>query len=251
MRVGMRSFLKSVVERNDTAPGRAFDLVVQILILFSLTAFAIETLPGLTDTQRRMLDLSEAVVVFLFTVEYLLRVFVADRALRYVLSLMGLIDLLAILPFYLAVGLDLRSLRAVRLLRLVRIFRLERYSEALARVALGFRLAREEIVLFLTVSGIIIYVASVGIYYFERDAQPDEFASVFHALWWAIVTLTTVGYGDVYPVTVGGKIFTGLVLVVGLGFVAGPAAIFASALAEARRRAGEVVPEETTETSEL
>ncbi len=151
----------------------------------------------------------------------------------------GLVDLAAILPFYIASGIDLRSIRVLRMLRLFRILKLARYSRAINRFHLAFRIAKEEVVLFisasLTLLYIYIYISAVGIYYFERQAQPEAFASVFHALWWAIATLTTVGYGDVYRVTVGGRVFTAIVLVIGLGVVAVPAGLVASALSEARK----------------
>ena len=95
-------------------------------------------------------------------------------------------------------------------------------------------IAREEVVLFLCAAGIVLYLAAVGIYYFENETQPKVFASVFHSLWWAVSTLTTVGYGDVYPVTLGGKIFTFFVLLIGLGIVSVPAGLVASALSKAR-----------------
>jgi voltage-gated potassium channel len=234
---GIRQVLKRVVETRETRGGRIFDAAVQVLIFFSLVAFAVETLSDLPRWMPPVLRVSEAVIVALFTIEYLLRLYVASRRPRFVFSFFGLIDLAAILPFYIAAGIDLRSLRALRLLRLFRVFKLARYSEAVARLNSAFRMAREELVLFVSISAIIVYLASVGIYYFENPAQPEKFASVFHAMWWAMSTLTTVGYGDVYPVTVGGRIFTGLVLLVGLGVVAVPAGILASALSEARRQA--------------
>ncbi|MCJ8502468.1 ion transporter [Desulfatitalea alkaliphila] len=144
-------------------------------------------------------------------------------------------DLVAILPFYLSTGLDLRSVRVFRLLRLFRVITIMRYNAAMARLKHAFHLAREELVLYLSASGIILYLASVGIYHFENPAQPQIFASVFHSMWWAVATLTTVGYGDIYPITAGGRIFTGLVLLIGLGIVAVPAGVVASALSEARR----------------
>jgi voltage-gated potassium channel len=98
----------------------------------------------------------------------------------------------------------------------------------------AFLIAREELILFGFTALIMFYLASVGIYYFEHDAQPEVFASVFHSLWWAVATLTTVGYGDIYPITIGGKIFTFVVLMLGLGFVAVPTGLFASALSSAR-----------------
>lgn len=143
---------------------------------------------------------------------------------------MGIVDLMAILPFDLALGLDLRSVRALRLLRLFRIFKLARYSKAMNRYRDAFISIKEELVLFGVTAMIILYLSSVGIYYFENPAQPEVFSSVFTAMWWAVVTLTTVGYGDVYPVTIGGRIFTTLILMVGLGVVAVPTGLFAAAL---------------------
>ncbi len=235
--VGARQKIKRIVECTDTPLGRAFDLTTQTLILLSLVGFAVETLPDLPAWLLPILGVGEVLIVLLFTVEYLLRLVVADRKLGFVFSFFGIVDLLAILPFYLAAGFDLRSVRAFRLLRLFRILKVARYSEAMARVHHAFRLAREELILFLSASGIILYMAAVGIYYFENEAQPEAFASVFHSMWWALTTLTTVGYGDVVPITAGGRLFAGLVLLVGLGVVAVPAGILASALAEARREA--------------
>lgn len=103
----------------------------------------------------------------------------------------------------------------------------------------AFMIAREELVLFGFTAMIMFYLASVGIYYFEHQAQPETFASVFHSFWWAVATLTTVGYGDIYPITVGGKIFTFVVLMIGLGFVAVPTGLFASALSKAREEQSE------------
>ena len=225
--------LKQVVEESDGV-GLWFDVAIQILIVISLISFAIETLPDVGERTRRGLDLLEVTIVLLFTAEYVLRVLVADRRVRFILSFYGLVDIVAILPFYFATGLDLRSVRALRLLRLFRIFKLTRYSAAIHRCSRAFRMVREDLVLFMCLSGIVLYLASVGIYYFERDAQPESFASVFHSLWWAVATLTTVGYGDVYPVTAGGKIFTGVVLLIGLGIVAVPTGMVAAAFAEVR-----------------
>ncbi len=236
--------LKDTVEGTDTRAGRAFDLTIQALIVLSLVAFAVETLPDLSLGAREFLKLLEVGVVVVFTVEYLLRLYVADRRIRFALSFYGLVDLAAILPFYLTTGLDLRSIRAVRLLRLFRIFKVVRYSRAVQRFQEAFRFAREELILFMGASAIILYIASVGIYYFENRVQSEHFASIFHSMWWAIVTLTTVGYGDVYPITTGGRIFTGLVLIVGLGIVAVPAGVMAAALSHARleERAADRLP---------
>lgn len=209
-------------------------MFIQLLIVVSLVTFSIETLPNLSESARWWLRAIEIVTVAIFTVEYLLRVIVADNKWKFVFSFFGIVDLLAILPFYISTGIDLRSVRVFRLLRLFRIFKLVRYSNAIQRFHRALLLAREELILYFFMTLLLLYVAAVGIYYCENDAQPDKFASVFDSLWWAVATLTTVGYGDTYPVTAGGKVFTFMVLIVGLGVIAVPAGIVSSALATAR-----------------
>jgi voltage-gated potassium channel len=170
----------------------------------------------------------------IFTLEYLLRIYIADKKLKYIFSFYGLIDLVAILPFYLSTTLDLRTLRIFRLFRLIRLFKLLRYSKAIQRFSKALVLAKEEMILFSLMTMILLYLSAVGIYYFEHEAQPENFQSIFHSLWWAVATLTTVGYGDIYPITLGGRIFTFVILMIGLGIVAVPAGLLASALSEAK-----------------
>ena len=230
--------LRALVEDNSTHGGRLFDYVVQFVIVVSLISFSIETLPDLSTSVRDVLRIVEFACVAIFTVEYLLRIFVAERKLRFVFSFYGLVDLAAILPFYLATGLDLRSVRILRFLRLIRALKLVRYSKAAQLFNRAFVIAREELVLFGVVALMLLYLASVGIWYFEHNSQPEAFSSVFSSIWSAVPTLTTVRYGDVYPVTDWGKIFTFFTLVIGLGIIAVPTGILASALGEARRMAG-------------
>lgn len=227
--------LKQIVEESNTPAGRAFDLTILTLIMISLFSFSLETMPNLSETTRLWLERFETLSVIAFSLEYLLRVYVASPKKSYVFSFFGLVDLAAILPFFIGLQFDLRSVRALRLLRLFRILKLARYSAADRRFHRALIIAKEEIVLFLGAALIILYLAAVGIYQFENDAQPEAFGSVFHCLWWAVATLTTVGYGDVYPITVGGRIFTFVILVVGLGVISVPAGLVASALAQARK----------------
>ena len=242
------SKLKKVIEESDTKLGRLFDLAVLVLIILSLVTFSLETLPNLSDTTRKWLQVFEVVSVIAFSLEYCLRVYIASPKREYVLSFFGIVDLLAIVPFFLGLTIDLRSIRSLRLLRLFRILKLARYSAAARRFHRAILIAREEVILFLGAALILLYLAAVGIYQFESDAQPEAFGSVFHCLWWAVATLTTVGYGDVYPVTVGGKIFTFVILVIGLGVISVPAGLVASALAQARKMEDDptrnVLPEE-------
>ena len=226
--------LKQIVEETDTRMGKVFDLTIQILIVASAVSFAIETLPGLSSTTARLLAISEALIIGLFTVEYLLRFYSSQKKLSFVFSFYGLIDLAAVLPFYLAVGLDLRSLRIFRLARLAILLKLFRFSKAARRFQLAFKLVREEILVFGLFSLALIYLSAVGIYHFEHEAQPEVFVSVFDGIWWATVTLTTVGYGDVVPITTGGKVFTFFVFIVGLSMIAVPSGLVASALSKVR-----------------
>lgn len=226
--------LQDIIDRPDTRAGKIFALSIQCLIALSMLSIAIETLPGLSAGTRQALRWFEIFSVAVFTIEYVLRIMVAERKLKFIFSFFGIVDLLAIVPFYLQTGLDLRALRGFRLLRLFRLFKVVRYSRAAQRYHRAFVLGREELVLFGVTSLIVLYLASIGIYYFEYPVQPDVFSSVFHSLWWAVVTLTTVGYGDMVPVTIGGRFFTFIILVVGLGVIAVPTAVISSALSEAR-----------------
>jgi voltage-gated potassium channel len=214
---------------------RYCDAFIQGLIALTLVASAVETLPNLSTTAQAWLHGFDLFSVAVFTVEYLLRIYFARPRRQYIFSFFGIIDLLAILPFYVGLGVDVRSIRAFRLLRLLRILKVARYSAAVQRFYVALRIAKEELIVYLSATLVLLYLSALGIYYFEHDAQPDKFTSVFDALWWAVATFTTVGYGDVYPVTAGGRLFTFFVLLIGLGIVSVPTGIIAAALAKARQ----------------
>ncbi len=248
-----RSPLRAIVFRAlETAQaGDRLSLVVDVLlvslIVLTVAAVVLESVPSFAARYGDELFLFEVITVSVFSVEYLLRAWSCierergdgslrdafGRRLRYLTSFHAIVDLLAILPFFLMqAGLfgnaDMRFLRAVRLLR---VLKLTRYSPALnmlvtAIVENGRSLAAAFFIL-LTV----MLLAASGIYYFERDAQPVDFGSIPAAMWWAFSTLTTVGYGDVTPVTTGGKVFGAAITVVGLGMVALPTGIIASGFA--------------------
>lgn len=232
--MSFRGRTNRLLNSPETRSGRVFALTIQSLILLSLVTFSIGTLPDLSVTETKTLRWIEIITVLIFTAEYILRIAVSDKPLKFVFSFYGIIDLAAILPFYIASGFDLRAVRSFRLLRLIRILKLVKYNKAIKRFHKALVIAKEELILFGFVSTILLYLSAVGIYYFENKAQPEIFKSVFHSLWWAVTTLTTVGYGDMYPVTSGGKFFTFFVLMIGLGIIAIPTGLVASALSEAR-----------------
>ena len=227
----MREKLRLIIEDNTTVYGKVFDYFIQFLILLSLISFTIETFPNNSNTTLKIVAFIEVISVIIFSIEYVLRVYVAKKPLTYIFSFYGIIDLLAIIPFYLTGFTDVRALKAFRVFRALKLIK---YNPALNRFQIAAKLVKEEIFLFLMVTLIFIFISSTGIYFFENEAQPEIFSSILHSTWWSIVTLTTVGYGDVYPITVGGKIFTFFILIVGVGIVTIPAGLVASALSKAR-----------------
>ncbi|WP_219702357.1 ion transporter [Marinomonas lutimaris] len=222
------------MEEKNVLDKPVFTWFISLLIFYSLFCFSFGTLPNLSLNEKKFLRYSEVIVTIIFTLEYIARIVSTKKRLKFIFSFYGLVDLIAILPFYLAFAVDLRTLRIIRLLRLARILKLVRYNEASFRFAKALYSVKEELVIFLLTSMMLIYIAGLGIYYFEHEAQPDAFRSIFDCLWWAVITLTTVGYGDIYPITVGGRIFTFVLLIIGLGLIAIPTGIISSALTSIR-----------------
>lgn len=230
----IRNSLWTIIEDNTTKKGKLFDYFIQILIVLSLVSFSIESLPNLSDKTLNILKKFEILSITIFSTEYILRIFVSKRPIKYIFSFYGIIDILAILPFYVTGLMDLRFLRMFRIFRVFRAFKLIRYNKALSRFHTAYKIVKEELVLFFMVTLMLLFLVSAGIYAFENEAQPEVFKSVFHSAWWAVVTLTTVGYGDVYPITIGGRIFTFFVLMIGIGIIAVPAGLIGTALSKAR-----------------
>ncbi|MCH1478510.1 MAG: ion transporter [Crocinitomicaceae bacterium] len=230
----MKEKIDKIVETRESKSGLYFDYFIQVLILLSIASFTVETIPDLESDTVYFLEKFELVCIVIFSLEYLIRLYIAKSKVSFVFSFYGIIDLLAILPFYLALGFDLRSARVLRFLRLFRIIKLIRYNKAIRRFQNAFIMIKQELIMFSVVSLILFYLSAVGIYYFENRVQPDAFSSIFSSLWWSVVTLTTVGYGDIVPITIGGRIFTFIILMIGLGIIAIPSGMISSALTEAR-----------------
>ena len=238
-----------VIENRDTKGGRVFENCVLAVVGVSLISFAVGTMPSLSPGTQSTLQVIEVVTILLFSVEYCLRIYVARDRGKYLCSFYGVLDLVVILSYYLSLAaFDGRILRAVRLLRLFTILKSFRYYRATNRLMNAVVIVKEELVIFSVLSGVLLYLAAAGIWYFESQAQPDSFGSMFDGLWWAVITLTTVGYGDVYPVTVGGRVFTFLLLMIGLGIIAIPPGIIASALSKARQEQDRQTKDDRPET---
>ena len=226
---------------------RVFDCFIMALIALSIfSIFAITF--DLSESTTRHLRLVEKLSLIVFTIEFLLRVWTSDlmfpedsrlKALfKYLTTGMAVIDLLAILPFYLPMVLpiNLLGLRLLRLTRILRVCKLTRYSEALASIADVFQSKSKEIIASFLVVFLMLIVASLMIYYAEHETQPEAFKNAFSGLWWAVATLTTVGYGDIYPVTVMGRIIGAIIALLGIGMVAIPTGIISSGFIEHLRK---------------
>lgn len=227
---------------------RAFDVALVLLIVLNVAAVMLESIPSFREQHRTALLAFEVLSVLVFTAEYALRIWAAAEAdparpwrarARFVTSPLAIVDLIAILPFYLAfvTGIDLRTLRVLRLLR---ILKLSRYSASIGLLRDALRHEAFAIGAALFVLSLMLIVAASLAHLAERQAQPETFGTVPHALWWAVVTMTTVGYGDAVPVTTAGKVIAGLIGILGIGMVALPAGLLASGFSEQlhrRRRA--------------
>ncbi|MRS13056.1 MAG: ion transporter [Actinobacteria bacterium] len=224
-----------------------YDRSLATLIVLNVLAVILESVRSIGEPFATAFYAFEVFSVAVFTIEYVLRIWscTADSRysnpvlgrIRYALTPMVLIDLLSFAPFYLvALPFDLRFLRVMRLFRLLRVLKLGRYSDSLSLVTRVLRRKRSDLVAAVVVLLVMLVLASSVMYYVEREAQPDVFSSIPAAMWWGVVTFTTVGYGDVYPVTPLGKVLGSLIALLGIGLFALPAGILASGFSEERER---------------
>lgn len=223
--------------------GRAVDLFLVTLIALNVIAMIVGTVQPVRQRVGGLLAAFETLSVSIFTVEYLLRVWSATAdpryaapvrgRIRYVFTPLALIDLLAILPAFLPLmGVDLRVMRAARLFRVFRLAKLARYSRALQLFGRVISAKKEELVTSLMLLMLLLLIAASLLYYAENEAQPDKFGSIPAAMWWAAATITTVGYGDVYPVTMVGRLLGTTVAIIGLGLFAIPTGLLGAAFIE-------------------
>jgi len=250
LRIQIYDILESDVKGDWRS--RTFDKFMMALIILNVTAVIIETLPGLEKHHYAALDSFDVFSVMIFTVEYLARLWVCTEnqaegfehpirgRLKFMVTPLALIDIIAIAPFYLAMFFTL-DLRFMRVFRLLRLLKLTRYSPAIATFAAVINQQRRPLGAAVVVMMLLLVFASSTVYLFEKGAQPEDFASIPHAMWWGLATLTTVGYGDVTPITAGGKIFGAFIMILGIGMFALPAGILTSGFTQELRRRDFVV----------
>jgi len=246
MNMNLKTRIFGILEPGDE-DSKYFDPFITVLIVLNVAAVVLETVDWLNASYGRLFRAFDLFSVAVFTVEYILRLWSCTEnpkfktpisgRLHYLITPMAIIDLLAILPFYLPLVLpDFRFIRAIRLFRLFRILKLARYSDALKTFADVLNLKKEELGVTFFATLILLVVASSMVYEAENEVQPEAFANIPDAMWWGVVTLTTVGYGDIYPVTPLGKFIGSFVVISGIGLFALPAGILASGFNEVLQR---------------
>jgi len=220
-----------------------FDPFIMTLIVLNVLAVTLETVQWIYLPYKHVFHAFDIFSVAVFTIEYALRIWTCTLDLRYrhpvsgrirfALTPFAIIDLVAILPFYLPLLIpDMRFVRVVRLFRIFRILKMARYSDSVNTFINVFRSKREDLTITFFAVVVLLMVASSLMYEAEYNAQPDKFSSIPAAMWWGIVTLATVGYGDLYPITPMGKLIGSIVVVLGIALFALPTGIFASGFVE-------------------
>ena len=241
------------------------DITIIAVILANMAAVVLESFDGLQARYAGWFFALEIVSVALFTVEFALRLWTCDllrpgrswpvAVVRFLVSPIGLIDLLAILPFYLPllIPIDLRVVRVLRLVRFLRLLKLTRYTRSVTTMAAVVRERRHELMVAVFLTSLLLVVASTLMYYMESAVQPEAFPNIVASLWWAVATLTTIGYGDVFPVTGLGRLLSGIIAILGIGLVALPTAIISSGFVEAiaRNKADDGKPADRSEPARV
>jgi len=223
---------------------KLFIKFIYSLIILNILSIVLASYKDIRNEYSLFLEYFEAFSVFIFSIEYVLRLWTADlhykkgskakKRKKFFLSTYGIIDLLAILPFYLPLlfPFDLRFVRILRLLRLLRIFKIGRFSKSFNTIKYVLRESKSELSITVFIAFILLIFSSTLMYYVENEAQPEKFQNIGESLWWSVATLTTVGYGDIYPITGLGKFISAIIALIGVAFVALPTGIISSAFIE-------------------
>ena len=229
--------------RNGGIASRAFNAFIVTLILLNVAAMIVESIDSVRTAFHHYFLVFEIISVVVFSVEYLLRLWSCVEEKQYQHPLLGrlrfaatplaIVDLLAVLPFYVPfLHVDLRMLRLLRIMRIMRLAKLGRYSESLQTLGRVFTAKKEQLASTIFILLILLVIASCLMYYVEHDAQPERFSNIPATMWWAVTTLTTVGYGDVCPVTALGKFVASIIAILGIGMFALPTGILGAGFVE-------------------
>lgn len=241
-----RKKIYSIIFGTDTRVGKTFDIILLWLIILSVTIVVLESVKPLREVHHELFMNVEWIFTIAFTLEYLLRIYSSPRPLKYITSFYGIIDLLAILPTYLGLLYDtstfLLTIRALRLLRMFRVFKLGRYVKEAAVLVKALQMSIRKIIVFFGV--VLTLVLILGSLLYLIEGEDSGFTSIPQSVYWAIVTITTVGYGDIAPATVLGKILASIAMLTGYSIIAVPTGIISVEI-------GKAVKSETKHHSKL
>ncbi len=224
MREDLRQQIHEIIFEAETRKGKLFDVVLLVVILLSILLVLLESVPSINEKHQTLLKVLEWLITIVFSVEYVVRIRVVKKPLKYIFSFYGIIDLLSVLPTYLSLIIvgsqSLAVIRAIRLLRVFRIFKLNRYISAGQSLGRALWVSREKIFVFLFF--ILNIVVIVGTLMYLIEGPEHGFNSIPQSIYWAIVTMTTVGYGDISPMTALGQFLASIVMIVGYAIIAVP-----------------------------
>ena len=234
----LRTRANEIIFGSDTTAGKAFDLVLLVAIVLSVITVVLESVPSIRAEHSTAIDVCEWVFTAIFTIEYAVRIWCAASALRYVRSFFGVVDFLSIIPTYISLFIPashtLLIVRALRLLRVFRILKLGRYMKEASVLRSAVAASRRKIVVFLLAVGIILVIAASAMYLLEGEIN-EQFDSIPKTLYWAVVTMTTVGYGDATPITVLGKCLAAIMMLIGYSMIIIPTGILTVEISHASR----------------
>ncbi|MCT4603061.1 MAG: ion transporter [Marinifilum sp.] len=249
--IPLKEKLYEVIFEADTKIGKFFDLSLLIVILLSILFVMLESVPSIENQYHDFLKIAEWIITIIFSVEYMVRIWIVRHPKKYIFSFYGIIDLLSVLPSYLALIFagtqGLMVIRALRLLRVFRILKLNRYLKESAVIVKALRESRYKISVFLF--GVLTLVIIIGTAMYLIEGAEHGFSSIPRGIYWAVVTLTTVGYGDISPVTSVGQFFASVVMIIGYAIIAVPTGIVTAELTKHSQKetSSKICPECLTE----
>lgn len=233
----LKNKLHEIIYEADTKTGKAFDVVLFFLIVASVVLVMLESVPSIDAQYHKQLNIAEWIITLFFSVEYILRIGVVKKPWKYIVSFYGIIDLLSILPKYISLIIGgaqgLAVLRAIRLLRVFRVLKLTRFIGESRYLLLALRKSRPKIMVFLFTVFLLCIVLGSVMYLIE--GKKGGFTSIPRSVYWCIVTMTTVGYGDIAPITPLGQAFASVIMILGYGIIAVPTGIIGVEIAQAKK----------------
>ena len=252
-----RQKIHEIIFEADTTSGKLFDIILLTAILLSILGVMLESVYEIDRKYHELIIAFEWGFTILFTIEYFFRIYAVNRPFKYIFSFMGIVDLLAIIPTYLIFILpaahSLSVIRAIRLIRIFRIFKLSRYLRGAHTMQIALRSSRPKIIVFLLSVILLVIILGTLMYVIESGARTNGFENIPNSIYWAIITLTTVGYGNIVPMTIFGKIVASFIMILGYGIIAVPTGIVTAEFSRKRKEKvnTQVCPDCTAEGHEI